>query len=498
MPANFNTLFRGGTHAHGVWDLETGPKTLHEPATEADYEAHLAGRVGLGIIPVNTEGLCSFAAIDIDVDTIDHRALRERIVQRQMPLTVCRSKSGGAHLYLFVREPMKASVIIPLMKRWAGLAGFPRAEIFPKQSKVTASNIGNWINLPFANALRTVRYSVGPNGAQSLEEFLETVTYWDGEDKVDYGVKSDLVKIEDMPPCLAALTREGVPEGGRNSGLFNFAVFFRKSSPNGWEDRVVQHNQAFVKPPLSNREVQTVIRSAGQRKYQYTCDQEPICSRCDRKTCLTLPFGVGHEPWKDQSNYAELLAAHCRKILTDPPRYIVEVNGHDVELASEQFFYFSGRVGFRHRIKEVLNLILAPMKEERWDMIVKELLDKHIDIEAPVDASERGMILSKVHEFLGLVERSRDREDILKGLPVEYKDTIAFRAADLQKYLHSQRIEKVKIQDLYQILYTEGCRHTKIRVKGKVEAAWLMPKDRLNLQTEDFTPAGAPRPEEDM
>jgi hypothetical protein len=136
-----------------------------------------------------------------------------------------------------------------------------------------------------------------------------------------------------MPPCLAALTKEGLPEGQRNSGLFNFAVFFRKSSPNGWEDRVVEHNQKFVNPPLPNTEVQQIIRSVGKTKYQYLCSQEPICSRCDRSACLRLPFGVGHMPWKEPGAFDEFQPTHLRKFLMSPQRYILEVNGHDLDLS---------------------------------------------------------------------------------------------------------------------------------------------------------------------
>jgi hypothetical protein len=490
----FAELFVGGPQAHGVWDPETGDaKTLKEPASVKDYEAHLSGAMGLGLCPVNTEGTCRFAAIDIDVDTIDHVQLHQRITVRKMPLHVCRSKSGGAHLYLFMKEPMKSNTVISVLKRWAGVLGYPSSEVFPKQARASKQNLGNWLNLPYFDEARTVRYCValrdGVVRALSLDEFLSSITYWDGKDQSEKikedAAEGDLIQIGQMPPCLAALTQEGLPAGHRNQGMFNFAVFYRKSSPNGWEDKVSQHNQNYVQPPLSYREVQTVIKSVGNRTYQYVCDQEPICSRCDRKTCLTLPFGVGNEPWKDDIAYTELLISHCRKIKTDPPRWIVEVNGHDIELSTDQLMNFQL---FQKRVYERFSVLGPPRKKEYWDKTLIELAERTTEIEAPKDASEQGMMLDKVLDFLALHERAKDREDLLKGIPVEYKNAIAFRVSDLQKYMHSQRIMNAPNEVLYQLLYSEGCRSTSMRVSGKVVSVWLFPKEKLNLQTDEFVP----------
>ena len=49
-----------------------------------------------------------WAAIDIDVNDIDHTGLEEKVVELELPLVVYRSKSGGAHCYLFLEEPCPA------------------------------------------------------------------------------------------------------------------------------------------------------------------------------------------------------------------------------------------------------------------------------------------------------------------------------------------------------------------------------------------------------
>src|SRR5437588_5479253 len=101
----FCELFLGSLQCHGVQvHKESGIVhfTADGPATPDDFERHLGGDRGVGIVPVCEDGTCRFAAIDIDVDTINHTQLYERVQQLKLPVTVCRSKSGGAHLYLFM------------------------------------------------------------------------------------------------------------------------------------------------------------------------------------------------------------------------------------------------------------------------------------------------------------------------------------------------------------------------------------------------------------
>ena len=127
----FMRLFSGSENSHGFWDDVRGAKTIREPASVEDYELHLAGRDGLGIVPVNQKGLCTFGAIDIDIDTINHKNLQQRVSQNELPLIVCRSKSGGAHLYVFLKSPgLDAAKVISSLKKWAALLGYGKSEIF--------------------------------------------------------------------------------------------------------------------------------------------------------------------------------------------------------------------------------------------------------------------------------------------------------------------------------------------------------------------------------
>jgi hypothetical protein len=484
--AEFASLFRGSQLAHGVWQKDNGHmSTPLTPPTEEDYRKHLLGEVGLGVVPVNEEGMCYFGVIDVDIDTIDHKELYARVSVRKLPLSVCRSKSGGAHLVVFFKTAYTAGATQSLLKKWASLLGFPnKTEIFPKQLKSTTSNIGNWINLPYFNAGSTVRYAVGPSGSLDVEEFLAGIQFYTGKEKIDETITTDLVQIDQMPPCLKELSLEGLPTGTRNVGLFSYGVFYRKSSPNGWQDKLRNHNQNFVSPSLGSREVEALIKSLENRQYQYKCDEEPLCSHCDRKTCLTLPFGIGNKPWEDESNFDEIIVGNLRKILTDPPTYILEINSKDVQLKSDEFRNFEM---LRKRVFELQDMIIRPIKQQQWEQKIKGLFTQKTDIAAPDDASVVGSIASRIDDFLSLSGRAKGRDDLLRGTPIVEGAEILFQVDFLQKYLHSQKTI-ITNQELYAVLHRRGCNYKLLKIKGKVVRAWAIPLDIVNRQTEEYTP----------
>lgn len=482
---DFRELFVGSDQSHGAWNQVTGGHTVDGPATEDDYSAHLLGSRGLGLVPVRRDGTCRFAAIDIDVDTINHQDLYRQIQTRRLPLHVCRSKSGGAHLYLFVQEPgIRASLVSSTLRRWAIALGFPRSEVFPKQGHINKENLGSWINLPYYGGDRTTRYSVNERGAIDLNQFLESINFYHEGMLVDDSPEVRSVDLGAMPPCLVQITKEGVLEGSRNGVLFNVGVFFRKADPENWAQRLEEYNIKEGKPPLSVREMKGIIKSLDRGRYQYTCNQEPLCSNCDRKNCITLPHGVNHMPWMEDDSFDQLEITNLKKILTDPPRYVATINDRSTELTWDELF--DHRI-LRRRLNQLYDLMLPPMKEARWESQLRKYLKSKQDIQAPKDASGFGLILARVIEFLNLSGRTEKLEDLLKGLPVAQNGRILFRVADLQKYLAGFKMDRVDTTTLYQMLYKEGGDSDDLQVKGKKITVWRLPKDKLNLQTEEFT-----------
>ena len=159
----FMNLFDGYEKAHGQYrvtsqgddgKLSGRAITNSEPATEENYKEHLdGGPYILGIIMLKENNHCSFGCIDIDIRGVVKleeplEELEKKI--RHTPLVLCRSKSGGAHLYLFCDPEIPAKEMVEKLSAFSAQLGYGGVEIFPKQvSRANEQDRGNWINLAY-------------------------------------------------------------------------------------------------------------------------------------------------------------------------------------------------------------------------------------------------------------------------------------------------------------------------------------------------------------
>ena len=186
----FQALFPAYSQAHGKFEIKgidpkSGKKkglanTIHCGAPIKAWEEHLAGGPrGLGAIALLDDGVSAkWGAIDIDVNDIDHSCLEAKVNQLGPPLIICRSKSGGAHCYLFLEKPCPAKDVVDALKNWSAALGYPGVETFPKQTKrkfdpETGKPLpGNWLNLPYYGGNATERYCLHSGERLSLAEFI--------------------------------------------------------------------------------------------------------------------------------------------------------------------------------------------------------------------------------------------------------------------------------------------------------------------------------------
>ena len=166
----FIKIFSGLDRAYGQTEspvkmngkLEGRSWIEKEHLTEEKWINHLAGREpSLGIIPINDNNECTWGAIDVDTyDGFDHKKLIKKIVEKKLPLVVCKSKSGGAHVFLFVASPVSAKDMQIKLKEIAVFLGYGDCEIFPKQIELNSKGTGNFLNLPYNNPEYPTRYAL--------------------------------------------------------------------------------------------------------------------------------------------------------------------------------------------------------------------------------------------------------------------------------------------------------------------------------------------------
>ena len=245
----FKTIFDGLQLAYGVFKIEktaaNGKSTgraavIREPRTNETWKNHLAGKgTGIGIIPINEQNQCVWGCIDIDQYPLDHKLLIEKIRKLDLPLVVCRSKSGGAHCFLFTTEWVDAKDMQATLQQIAAALGYGGSEIFPKQVKLhlERDDVGNFLNLPYYNAEEGLRYAFLDDGTSAtLDEFFELYEKYkqtlEQLHKLQIGDEASGGSFYDGPPCLQILAKSKISEGGRNNGLFNLGVYLRKAYPD--------------------------------------------------------------------------------------------------------------------------------------------------------------------------------------------------------------------------------------------------------------------------
>ena len=122
MIERFKNIFEGLDRAHGVTlvgesngdgnKIKGKSFVKREPVTDDLWQKHLDGKDSLGVIPINDDNKCKWGCIDIDSYAgFDHKKLINKIKQFNLPLIVCRSKSGGAHVFLFTKNYVSASLM---------------------------------------------------------------------------------------------------------------------------------------------------------------------------------------------------------------------------------------------------------------------------------------------------------------------------------------------------------------------------------------------------
>lgn len=457
-------LFRGLRGAHGVFFPERyeGKKlkgrvlTERGEITDALWDSHLKGEVGLGVIPINEESRCKWAVIDVDNYDLDFMELLRTV--SETPFVCCRSKSGGAHLFLFIKDYVAARTVRDYLRNMVGNLGLGNSEIFPKQEmlKTERGDTGNWLNMPYYGGERKAIILNDEHLHElELEEFIKyaeskavITSFFDEVQEINY----EASPLEGGPPCLQIMSIKGFPPHTRNISLFNIGVYAKKATPDQWKLILRKFNSEFFANSggkLSEREVEEVIKSLDKKEYSYQCYEEPLCSFCNAKLCRTRKFGI--------SNVVGLpIINSVTKVVGDVSLWFVDVEGGRLELTTEEIF--SNRK-FNLRCLNDLNILPSPMKSEKWIAFVQSMMvDKAIEIRDET-MFERSSIPEHFKSFI-ITRLTANQGDIeINRTWYDKKETeIRFKFDAFLNYL---RFKKSDIPKAALVMYfrTRACRY---------------------------------------
>ena len=476
----FKNIFEGLKIAYGQYQKgersENGSKQqgkafiVRKNVSDDLWENHLQGKgPALGIIPIREDNTCRWGCIDIDSYNFDHGSLIQSIRNLNLPLIVCRSKSGGAHVFLFTTEFISAALMQQTLKKIAKVLGYEGSEIFPKQTEILVErgDTGNFLNLPYYNETKGLRYAIDDSGSScTLEEFYKLYDVYACTEEQVKQIKIEEKKIEEAfpagPPCLNKLASTGFGEGSRNNALFNIAVYYKQAHPDSWEDKIVEVNLKYMEPKLSNSEVQQLIKSVNRKGYdKYRCKDAPINAVCQSGLCRTKRFGVGF------GEEEMPLLGNLTKYKSTPPQWFLDVDGTRIELKSEQLY---SPPLFALACLDQANLVVPVPKAKDWkQFFLKPMMNNLQEVEPLESLDPTNQLTGLLQDWTTNRQSARTMDDVFNKLPFtdENKEFTYFRMDDFYAFLkkNNWEMDKIKTGNLIKRLDEVFVSEERVRIK---------------------------------
>ena len=421
MIDKFITIFKGLERAHGCTNIapvtENGVKVKgqsfvrRQPVTPQLWQDHLEGKQSLGIIPIRDDNKCIWGCVDIDSYAgFDHKKLIDKIKEAKLPLVVCRSKSGGAHVFLFAKEPVEAELMRDKLTEIKTVLGYGGSEVFPKQIKLKSQDdTGNFLNLPYFNGNQSTRYAFLENGeAATLDGFfgLYERNKQTPQQLQKIKIERPVTEYSDAPPCIELMAINKIPEGGRNNALFHYGVYAKKKWPAEWKSRLTMFNIAASTSPLSESEVDIIKKQHDKKEWGYKCNDVPMCNLCDKKLCRSRKYGIGEE-------IVFPLLSDLQKVKLEKPYYYLNVDGERLHLENVKFLKQQSL--FQEACMEQLDFKPPTVKPKDWDMLINPLMKNHEPVEPPEGVATQDQLQNHLETFCLDRHIGADIKDLKRG-----------------------------------------------------------------------------------
>ena len=422
----FVEIFTGLARAHGKTFVDKkgadGQKikgksfVVRELVTNELWQSHLQGvEPSLGIIPINDDNKCKWGCIDIDSYAgFDHKKLINKIKELDLPLLVFRSKSGGAHVFLFTTVFVEAKLMRDKLLSISAVLGYGGSEVFPKQVELKSKDdTGNFLNLPYFNGDNTTRYCFNESA-----EAINLMTFYDlydakkitPEQLEALEVKRPESEFGDGPPCLETITQTEIKDG-RDRILYQYIQYAKRKWPESWQGKINAFNYKYFashpEGPLDDKIVQGKIKFNDGKELGFKCNEDPMCNHCDKNLCRTRKFGIGGE-----SVFPVL--SDLQKVLLDEPYYWVNVDGERVKL--DTIDYLMEQRLFRRTVTKQLNKKPKRVTTKEFETYVDMLLQHVEKVDAPEGSSKIDQLNNHLEDYC--IQRSIGtvvRKDILNG-----------------------------------------------------------------------------------
>lgn len=504
----FKKLFSGSQHSYGQYTYSKEKKkdklqgeaysVKDKLVTIKEYKDHLEGKKGLGIIPITETNKCRFAVIDVDIYNVDLSLYVEAIERGGFPLVPFRSKSGGLHIYIFLKEEVKAKNVIDIMRKFSFILSIEAlirdkkkesVEIFPKQVKLRKGDMGNWINLPYYNSKQSQQYAIKEGTPLSLDDAIRHIK----DQQVTLSEAQEFLKellYKDAPPCLQMLyflNPFGEGGSGRNNFLFSFGVYLKKLDEDFFEHNLQEVNQS-LRNPLPEKEVdKTILQSLRKKDYMYLCNESPCVDYCHKKECKKREYGIG----KNEGYFSSVECGQLFQYKTAQPYYEWEVRLQGTDNFKRLRFKTEDEVikqdAFLRLCMRELHELPSKLKQAEWFNKVNQALKEIscIDVDESEDTSPIIILKNLVLDFATGRAMAETKDQILAkrayfDVP---SNTYWFRVKDLIEYLYVQKNFKFfQPQEIHGILRGMGCSSKTVKSETRQQIRVMcIVKDTINV-----------------
>tara|TARA_R110002020_G_scaffold84428_1_gene209147 strand:+ start:1234 stop:2763 length:1530 start_codon:yes stop_codon:yes gene_type:complete len=491
--STFKKIFKGLDRAYGQYrsgDTKRNGKQggqayiVKNNVTDQLWKDHLEGKdPSLGIIPIMDDNKCHWGCIDVDSYPLDHKKIIQDIESKKLPLIVFRSKSGGAHIFLFTTEPVTAKLLREKLMDIASVIGYANCEIFPKQEEIRADrgDTGNFLNLPYFEGNEGNRYAFNSEGKSfSLNEFFDKYS----KTALTAAQLENLQIIKepdqesfDGPPCLENLMSKGIPEGGRDNTLYQYAVYAKKKHPDNWKEKIDTFNHKYMDRPLGSAQVQKTINQHEKKDYQFKCKDQPMCSVCNSGLCRSRQYGIGQSFSYDFDSLS--------KYESDEPIWFLNVGGKRLYLNTDSLY---DQTKFAKACMEQLTILMAPVSKRDWIARIQALLATAETIEMPNEIRKVGQFDSHLESFILEQDEAAEIDEVLIGKAFKDDGKIFFKLKPLIDYLNKKRFTNFTETQMGARIRDLGGDSTKRRIREdkKLIHLWYVPENFAERDEKEF------------
>jgi len=286
------------------------------------------------------------------------------------------------------------------------------ADLFVAEFKAKANGKANGKNHPKGSFIL-------PGEGESYDLSVKTI-FWDG------------------PICLYYIALEKCGAGDQHYFLFNCGIFFRRKYPDGWEKALEWVNFNVLRPVGDVQKLQDMIKdfkNKGERPYEYTCKNPPICNRCHASVCKMRPYGVGAGNGVDFLDLALTVINSKPQTFFAMPERIACTAGELQHLKA-----------FRVKCLEYSSSFPDMMSQANWDKIVRSSLENATYVDPPDVVKTDAKELRMMEEFLGLHIMGGVRRNFGEFMTGKWGDPVRIREDEKRIYFkHKKLLTRIRL-----------------------------------------------------